>query len=137
MMVSNSDNDSWLFVEASGQSMWPALRSQSRVLIRKVPLAILRRGDIITYRDSAALVCHRVIARKHNGNFLIRGDAVKGRADEIPETRVLGKVVAIHYKGRIYNLESLFWRFLGVLISRGSLMADQFWRLAKRRKYNI
>jgi hypothetical protein len=81
-----------LWLEAAGASMYPSVRSGSRVLLaprRRRP----RRGDIVLVRRGERLILHRVV-RVRGGQVITQGDACRAADPAIPLSNAVGRAVA-------------------------------------------
>ena len=88
-------------------SMRPLMDIDDRVLARPVDPEEVKPGDIILFRNSDALVTHRVVkVIRHNGKAMIlqRGDA-GGTPGTITPEAIVGKVVGIEKNGRFLRLD--------------------------------
>jgi signal peptidase I len=94
-----------LRVRARGDSMLPFLRHGDVLHVRRLPAADVRVGDVICYAPSPGrLHLHRVVARDERG-FVTRGDALP-YVEDVPATRVLGRVIARERRGRLRRLDT-------------------------------
>ena len=81
-----------LWLEASGESMYPVLPSGSRVLIvtRRRPA---RRGDVVLVRRGQRLILHRVRSVDENA-LVTQGDACPEPDPSVASSRAIGLAVA-------------------------------------------
>jgi hypothetical protein len=81
-----------LWLEASGESMYPVVRSGSRVLLtpRRRPL---RRGDIVLVRRGDRLILHRV-RHLRNDRVVTQGDACPEADPAVPNSNAIGLAMA-------------------------------------------
>jgi hypothetical protein len=90
----------WLPV--SGASMGSALPADARVLVVRRPAPAIGPGALVVYEQDGWIVCHRVLWRHRFAGapvFLVKGDA-RHRFDAwVPESRVIGEVVAVEHAG--------------------------------------
>jgi signal peptidase I len=106
-----------LRLRARGGSMLPFLLDGDVLIVRPVPVAQVRVGDVICYEPPAGGLClHRVVARRERG-FVTRGDALT-YVEVVPDTSVLGRVVARERHGRCVALDSLAARLRARVIAR-------------------
>ena len=101
-------------------SMQPLIDVHDRVLAVKTNPVEVKPGHIILFKNSQALVTHRVVKRIYeNGNlfFLQRGDR-EGLAGMISAKSVLGKIVALEKNGLVLSLDQgrgrIIDTFLGI-----------------------
>lgn len=88
-------------------SMRPLIDAQDRVLAKRMEADEVKPGDIILFKNSNALVTHRVMERYYENRglfFLQKGDR-GGSVGMIPAESVLGKVVAIEKNGTVLRLD--------------------------------
>jgi signal peptidase I len=105
-----------LRLRARGSSMLPFFVDGDVLVVRPVPVAEVRIGDVICYEPPAGGLClHRVIARRERG-FVTRGDALT-YVEVVPDTAVLGLVVARERAGRRATLDTPAARRHGRLIA--------------------
>ena len=99
-------------------SMRPLMDIDDRVLARPVDPEEVKPGDIILFRNSDALVTHRVVkVIRHNGKAMIlqRGDA-GGTPGTITPEAIVGKVVGIEKNGRFLRLGHGRLKFLNAFL---------------------
>ena len=95
---------------AAGSSMWPFVRPGDVLLVETCRAEGLARGDIALCRTAAGtLVAHRVRrgARGTADCALVLESDLRGGAERIPLSRVLGRVVAIERGRRLLPPNSL------------------------------
>jgi len=110
-------NDS-LF-ETSGFSMWPFLRPSQKLIIKRCPIAGLKPGDIICYRDRNQLVCHRMVKSIKEDNrygLYVRGDNSFSCPELVDQEAFLGKVVGVLKKNKVVNIDSARYIFINKII---------------------
>jgi hypothetical protein len=106
-----------LRLRARGSSMLPFLFDGDVLVVRPALGAEVGIGDVICYEPPAGGLClHRVIARRGRG-FVTRGDALT-YVEVVPDTAVLGLVVARERGGHRAALDTLAARRRGRLIAR-------------------
>jgi signal peptidase I len=94
-----------------GNSMRPLINPGDRLSLRLLDVVLLKRGDIIAFREDNNLVVHRFIMKKMvNGKWLFcqKGDNLRGWS-WIQEDWILGKVESIRRPDRTLNLASRCW----------------------------
>lgn len=101
------------FFETTGQSMWPSIRTQDKVIVVPVTPQELRLGDLILYRENDKLICHRLV-RKLRGTsgylFWVRGDATRWGYETVDRLNLVGRVSQIIRDGKVISQETLFAR---------------------------
>jgi signal peptidase I len=121
-----------LRVRVTGRSMWPFLKGNEILTIRKVVISSLKIGDLILFKNRIGMpVLHRIIKKRRIGNnhfsFCTKGDALLAHDDEVNGNQVMGKACKIEKHvsdtGMHYiNLESYRWstiNYLTALTSSG------------------
>jgi signal peptidase len=76
--------------------MQPAIGVGDIVLISKVPIETIQKGDIIQYRSDNITIIHRVydIYKEDNAQvFITKGDANSNPDDPILSQQIMGKAV--------------------------------------------
>jgi len=114
------ENRNLFFFEAKGFSMWPFLKGNERLIVKKTPLSYLTPGDLILYSagpHSGAgkqLICHRLI-RKPEGKsrclFYTRADASLG-AERVTEEMFLGKVIGIIDNNKLISYDTIKYKLI-------------------------
>jgi len=87
-----------LLLETSGFSMWPFIKKNERLIIRKVPIDNLKRGDVILYKAKDLLACHRLVNKKQSkGEYelYVRGDNSQFSLEAVNNQMYVGKVISI------------------------------------------
>ena len=121
-----------LRTKVTGISMSPFLRDGEVVVIRQVPAASLRVGDILFFLDTQGhSTLHRLMKKKRrlDGRITLhtKGDALIRFDEPIMDDRLIGKVCNIEkrYRGRetkTINLESFAWKTLNGFIAMAQLL---------------
>ena len=116
-----------LRVRVTGRSMTPFLSGGETVTLKQVPLTLLRRGDLIFFKNSHAVpLLHRIVHKRSASDgtitFLTKGDALLSLDEPVRDRNVLGKVCKIekkHSKGvlKTINMESNRWRLINSIIA--------------------
>ena len=109
-------------------SMQPLIDVHDRVLAQRINPADVQPGDIILFKNSMALVTHRVVKKYYtNGQllFLQRGDR-GGLAGMISAETVLGKIVALEKNKTVLRLDR----------GKGRIM-DTFFGTKNRSGYRV
>ncbi|HHX87039.1 MAG TPA: signal peptidase I [Firmicutes bacterium] len=110
-------------------SMAPAFRAGSMVVVRPAEPGSLEAGDIITFQDPAGganSITHRIAAVHTEGGlaFTTRGDANNTEdLEPVPAGKVIGKVtVAVPYAGYLVNWSRTKTGLLALVIVPGLLI---------------
>lgn len=105
--------------QARGRSMAPFIRDGDTLTVEPVKPAALRLGAILfCVAPDGRFLCHRVLDLKKHGatlTALTRGDALTGPREVIPETAILGLVVARERNGKSTPLDTPSARLIGRL----------------------
>ncbi len=86
-----------------GQSMFPTLRHEDRILIKRVSPSEIKVRQIIIYENGSSTVCHRVVRKEGRLGglvFYIRGD-YNCQVEKIKGNRILGKIEGIERNGKL------------------------------------
>ncbi|MEA2014578.1 MAG: S24/S26 family peptidase [Thermodesulfobacteriota bacterium] len=105
------EKDRSLGLTVYGDSMRPLINPGDRISLRLMDAVLLKRGDIIAFREGNHLVVHRFIRKKMvNGTWMFcqKGDNLRGWS-WLQEDRIVGKVESIRRQGRILCLERWYW----------------------------
>jgi len=131
----------WQFVPVGGGSMEPAIRGGSAAVVRDVPPADLRSGNIITFDDPARpghRVTHRIVAVNENHDeFTTRGDAnVANDPAAVPARLVEGRLVfTIPAAGGVATWLDARYRFIGTVATLAGIMVLwELWSFARGRR---
>lgn len=97
------DDSTFLLYSTWGWSMFPFIRSDDYVVVKKVPLETIRPGDIIVFESgSKTKICHHVVGIKKINDvlwFYTKGHkSVSSNSEPTAQDKVLGKVVGIKRK---------------------------------------
>lgn len=142
-------NGSQLRIRVTGRSMSPFLKGGEILTIRQVPCHVLRRGDIILFRNQHDHpVVHRIIRKelsshKNTVTFHTKGDAIGSFDEPVYGDYVLGKVCTIERRSsyaevKQINMESPLWRTLNVSQAMLSLMkTTSYWQMLRRLKSHV
>ena len=129
------NNSNVFFIESKGYSMYPFLRNRSKVLVKETPFNNLKVGDIIVYRSSSQMICHRLVRKLDQGDnkiLYVRGDAARGLGEPVTEQMLIGKVVGITKDNRVIMLTGKWRKIINILIVRFGPFIAEATRLIKR-----
>ena len=102
---------------ASGCSMRPSIHAGDRLTVVPLRAGTFRRGSVVLYRRLGGLTAHRVLAVSGRGSsacIRVRGDASRGRIDQIPCADVLGVVTRVERGARVLQMDSAWRRAAGL-----------------------
>jgi ribosomal protein S18 acetylase RimI-like enzyme len=107
--------------QAKGWSMRPFIRDGDFITVSPIENSSIRIGDVVFYSTAENnVIVHRIInkyGKDGNMNLLIKGDAGFGPPERVNSQDVLGKVVAIKRNGRERNLDTKFYRIIGLFFA--------------------
>lgn len=122
-------------LQVHGNSMWPQLLTNDRVIIEVPYKHEPRRGEIVLIKQPNDFVLHRIInIVDFNGKktCLTRGDNSRYPDQPINSAEIIGHLVAIERGERTINVGSGFYRLLGWCI--GSIL---YFELILRRLVRV
>jgi len=108
-----------LFLETAGISMRPFLMGGEKLIVKRTPLFDLRLGDLILYRISDQLICHRLIKKTKVGGrwFLyIRPDASLTLCDLVSEEMFMGRVIGVIKNNKEIGFDGIRQRVINRII---------------------
>jgi len=86
-----------------GNSMYPLLRDNDLVCVRKTSTKSLRRGNIVVYlRKEGEYIVHRLIKKERDSVLWLRGDGHNLIIESATTENITGKVVGF-FRYRRYN----------------------------------
>lgn len=80
---------------ASGDSMYPAIKSDDLVEVERVDSSTIRRGDVVLVRLPRGLTAHRIVHIARDGEtlrFVMRGDNTPAEDEPFTESQIVGRV---------------------------------------------
>jgi signal peptidase len=84
-----------------GISMYPFLKKGDIIIIHPIPLAEIKRGDIVVFQSSGKIVAHRlIIKKKDQSGYLTRGDTCPSIDPPVTRDNYLGKVMEVTRNGK-------------------------------------
>jgi signal peptidase I len=111
-----------------GASMFPWIRTGDLAFVRRFPMEMVARGDVILFERESRLFVHRVLRRlpieagaKNQLALLTKGDTLDKEDAPISHAEYLGRVTRIHRGRRHIDLESLVQVALGRILARVSM----------------
>jgi len=112
-------------ITVKGTSMLPVLKENDEVIIKKISLQRLRKGDIIAYRQHETHILHRFLYNKKD-LYILKGDNNKFKDKPIQGNSILGKVIFRIRNGKKTNFTSGYRRIRGFLKVGVDLVAGIF-----------
>lgn len=104
-------NGNCLQIKPQGWSMYPLLvNGRDEVLVEKVDISTLKRGDVVLYRrDTGILVLHRIFRRSKEGFFMV-GDNQVEIEGPLQGDRIKGKMVSFIRNGKRTKVNAFWYR---------------------------
>lgn len=102
-------------LKLSGHSMTPVIKNGDWLII-KHNSNYIRIGSIIAYRSKGKIIVHRVI-KIQNQSFITKGDFNLHLDDAVDIKSVIGKVIAVKNRKRLYRLDTKFSYLVGYIIA--------------------
>jgi hypothetical protein len=103
-------HDCHIRFRAAGSSMHPTIRDGEPIILKRIDLAQLGKGDIVLSRQRERLIAHRIVRlTKTNGlttSVLLQGDALAACDEPVRAAAIVAKVVAVEREGRSIQLGS-------------------------------
>ena len=104
---------------AHGSSMVPFIYDGDVLTVQHIDPTVLTKGNVVFYKTQGnALMAHRVIkVHTLDGKemFSTRGDGSPGSEEVIDADQVIGVVVSVLHRNRMYNLNHGPWKTMGYL----------------------
>ncbi len=129
-----------LRVKVTGQSMAPSIDTGDIVIIKALPPAGLKTGDLIFYRhESGHLVLHRLIRKiRRNEKLLFStcGDRLPSPDTLVPAENILGRVVSVKKTGKGFwrEMQGFPWQIINPVVGYWQLLRSMFYRLISLSK---
>ncbi|HJX34806.1 MAG TPA: signal peptidase I, partial [Desulfatiglandales bacterium] len=84
-----------------GNSMYPLLRDNDLVVVKKISPEILRKGNIIVYRGkNGQHTVHRLVKKEKGGIFYLKGDGYNLSPESINRDSIIGKAIGLVRENR-------------------------------------
>jgi signal peptidase I len=126
----------WAFLKVSGKSMFPWIREEDIVFLRRVKMKGIARGDVIVFEKSGTLCVHRVLsldgdAAQEDADFALitKGDATADSDEPIGADEFRGKVEFVYRRNREIAIARGWRKYLGRFLAFVS-PAVSWWRPA-------
>jgi signal peptidase I len=127
------------YLPVEGRSMLPLLREGDRVLIAHS--RSIRVGDIVVLQSMDELVTHRVLEIRNTNSgervLLTKGDHVSSMDPPVPETKILGRVVAIRRGPKRMCLDTPAQFSIGHAIAALMRLQAELYRSASDKKTGV
>ncbi len=104
-----------LEIKVGGSSMWPFIKDGETLVIRKVSLDNISRGDVVAVYVDQKLTCHRVF-KKSKEFIQTKADALIGLDARVSYEDVLGRVVAQKRNNHVHICEGWVALLMGQCI---------------------
>lgn len=104
-------------ITVNGNSMFPFLKNNDRIILNKAGLDQISIGDIVLTDKGNRLLCHRVF-KKNTNSLRTKADALIYSDELAQEKDLIGKVVVIRSGKKTIRLNTNFAKYSGFLISR-------------------
>jgi len=105
------------FIESAGFSMWPFIKTGEKLIVRRIPLENFKIGDIVLYRESNQIVCHRLVKKIQGESlFYVRGDNSPFSSEPVIAQMLLGKAIGVLRKGKIISFAGHWQGFINQII---------------------
>lgn len=118
----------WLPVE--GASMSPLFSSTQKIQVVPFSRKETCRGDLVVFFRDSSLACHRIVGAKSKSGqsyLLTKGDNNISWDLPLKAEKILGKVSAVEFKGKVFKLEGWSWRLSGRILAFLSWSAGYLW----------
>lgn len=100
-------------------SMFPLIKAEDEIIVRKGSIDTLRCGDIVVFQKDRELYTHRFLCKKKPGSkikLITKGDNSLVIDEPISEEELSGKVTGIKRGNKFIDLESKSWKIANSLI---------------------
>lgn len=125
----------WAFLRVSGKSMFPWIRPDDLVFLRRARPEDVTRGDVIVFEKSGILCVHRVLSLQNNGAgksafaFITKGDATADADDAVSLDEFHGKVEFVYRRNREIRIATGWRKYFGKFLAFIS-PATRWWKPA-------
>jgi signal peptidase I len=119
-------NRGWAFLKVSGKSMFPSIREDDIIFLRRVAMQGIVRGDVVVFERNNTLCVHRVLsmnpaatAAVNGGALITKGDATADADAPVLPDAFRGKVEFVYRRNRELQIargwRKYFGRFLAII----------------------
>ncbi len=126
----------WAFLKVSGKSMFPWIREEDIVFLRRAKIKDIARGDVIVFEKSGTLCVHRVLSVDGNAAeggtdvaLITKGDATADSDEPVAADEFRGKVEFVYRRNREIKIARGWRKYLGRFLAFVS-PATPWWRPA-------
>jgi hypothetical protein len=125
----------WAFLRVSGKSMFPWIRPDDLVFLRRVRPDDVARGDVIVFEKSGTLCVHRVLSLQSGAAgesavaFITKGDATTDADDAVSSAEFHGKVEFVYRRNREIRIATGWRKYFGKFLAFMS-PATRWWKPA-------
>ena len=107
-----------------GTSMLPVMKEGDDILVRRTPVDQLWFGDLVTYEENGRFITHRFLfawLKQNQEVLIVKPDNRLKFDNQLPISRLVGKVVRIFREGQTVEIETKSWRYASWMIGIMSL----------------
>ncbi len=127
------ENDKQSQLKLSGHSMTPIIKHGDWLTLKHNSNDI-RVGSIIAYRRERKIIVHRVV-KIHSKYLITKGDFNYHIDAAVEIQSVIGKVIAVKNRKRLYKLDTKLWYVIGYIIATTPFIFTHIFRRLSR--YNM
>ncbi len=114
-------------LKLSGHSMTPVIKNGDWLLLKHNSNDI-RVGSIIAYRREQKIIVHRVI-KIQTKSVITKGDFNYHTDEAVDMKNVIGKVIAVKNRRRLYRLDTKLWYVIGYIIASTPFVFTHAYRI--------
>ena len=82
--------------KVKGDSMYPFLRDEDLVVIKKISFDKLKKGNVLVFKGRRGeYIIHRLVKKAKGGFCYLQGDGYNLSAEPIEENALIGKAIGI------------------------------------------
>ncbi|MGB6876334.1 MAG: signal peptidase I [Candidatus Acidiferrales bacterium] len=127
----------WAFLKVTGKSMFPWIREEDIVFLRRAKIKDIARGDVVVFEKSGTLCVHRVLSVEGNAAaeggidvaLITKGDATADSDDPVSADEFRGKVEFVYRRNREIRIARGWRKYLGKFLAFVS-PATPWWKPA-------
>jgi GNAT superfamily N-acetyltransferase len=110
------ENPEFSLYSTNGESMYPFLRGDEHILVKKSNPEAIYPGDVVVFKcGCSSTICHRVVRVQNKDGIALletKGDRGRGRDVWFGQEAILGKVVALNRRMKFIDLSKRNWGLL-------------------------